>query len=56
MFHEQGRFVHSINSKFLVLIPKKRGKRFEGFQAYEIDENPLKNNCQGLGRQTQKSD
>lgn len=24
-FHEQGRFVRSLNANFLVLIPKKKG-------------------------------
>ena len=36
-FHESGHFVQSLNTTFLVLIPKKRGsKGLEGFQINKL--------------------
>ena len=36
-FHESGHFVRSLNTTFLVLIPKKRGsKGLEGFQINKL--------------------
>ena len=33
-FHNDSQFVKSLNPTFIVLIPKKGGERFKGFQAY----------------------